>query len=328
MKFELRLDPRLRQALKWAGWPLLYLFCLLVFVRMTFPYRTLKERLVSEFNARSAERLLEIKDLGGVGIFGIEAEGVRMIPRAATQGGVASLAVDRAKVSAGPLSALFGNVAVDFDLEVGGGTIEGSFHQNDEKAEVRVDGKDVDISGVSVFSDLIGLPLAGVLFGEVELLLPEGKMSVAEGKFSLKIEDLTVGDGKAKVRNTIALPKIRAGDLNLAANVVAGRMEIEDLSANGPDFELNAGGKVRLREPFDKSIVDLDARFLFKEPYTTQSDITKSIFGSPDGKVPGLFDMDPNVRRAKDDQGRYGWRVSGLLAHPSFRPGAKPATNK
>jgi type II secretion system protein N len=323
---NLTLTPKQKLILKWASVPVLYLLCLLVFVRVTFPYGALKARLIAEFNARSKERMLEIKDLSGAGLFGIEAEGVRLVPITRDASAVAGLAFDSATVSVAPLSALIGNIGVDYHLEVGGGEIQGSFFQNDEAAEFELTSDAVDISGLSVLADMIGLPLGGTLGGDVELKLPQGKMSEAEGKFAFNISDLTVGDGKAKVRNTIALPKINAGNLVLDAKVEKGRMDVSELSAQGPDLDFKAEGKVRLREPFDKSVVDVDAGFQFKEAYTSQSDLTKSIFGSPDGKVPGLFDMDPNVRKAKDDKGYYRWRVSGLLAKPSFRPVQPKAT--
>jgi type II secretion system protein N len=319
------MTPKQKLILRWASVPVLYIVCLVVFVRVTFPYDALKARLISEFNARSKERVLEIKDLSGAGIFGIEAEGVRLIPAAKDASGVASLAFDEAVVSVSPWSALIGNVGVSYSLKVGGGDIQGTFYQNDEAAELEVSVETVDISGLTVLADMLGLPLGGVLGGQAELKLPQGKMSEAEGQFAFTISELTVGDGKAKVRNTIALPKIRAGDLKLEAKVEKGRMDLKEFSAHGPDLELLAEGKVRLREPFDKSVVDVDAGFQFKEAYTTQSDLTRSIFGSPDGKVPGLFDMDPSVRKAKDEKGYYSWRVSGLLAKPSFRPTPKGA---
>jgi type II secretion system protein N len=315
-------DPVVQKRLfRWAGIPLFYLFCLGLFVRLTFPYQVIKERLVSEFNATSKERLLEIGEMGGYGLFGISAESVRLIPRVPGPGAVAALAVDELDLSASLLSGLFGAIDVSYAISVGGGEIEGTFYQDDSLAEIAVDGEGVDVSSVGIFSEMIGLPVGGTLGGHVEMRLPERKVAQAEGNFELQISDLTVGDGKAKVRETIALPKINAGQLSLKAVVVAGRMDISELSAVGKDLELQAGGKIRLREPFDKSAVDLEAGFQFKEAYTSQSELTRGIFGSKDSRVPGLFDMDPNVRKAKDDKGFYNWRVSGMLAHPSFRPG-------
>jgi type II secretion system protein N len=169
----------------------------------------------------------------------------------------------------------------------------------------------------------LGLPLGGELGGQVELFLPQGQMSKAEGKFDLSVQNFTAGDGKAKIRNTIALPRLNAGNLVLQAEATDGRLEIQRFGANGKDFELDAEGRLRLREPFDKSSVSVDASFKFKEAYTTKSDLTKSLFGSPDSKVPALFDMDPMVRKAKQPDGSYSWHVSGLLAKPNFGPSKK-----
>ena len=148
-------------------------------------------------------------------------------------------------------------------------------------------------------------------------------MKNAEGAFDLTVTNLTAGDGKAKIRDTIALPKLNAGTLVFQAKAEGGRLEIEKFTSNGKDFELSAEGRLRLREPFDKSAVSVDATFKFKDAYTNQSDITKSLFGSSDSKVPGLFDMDPMVRRAKQPDGSYSWNVNGLLAKPNFTAGRK-----
>ena len=78
-------------------------------------------------------------------------------------------------------------------------------------------GDGVDISGLTLLSKSVGLPMGGVLSGSVDLLLPERKMGLATGRFDLKVDGLTVGDGTAKIRNTIALPKINAGLLVLRA---------------------------------------------------------------------------------------------------------------
>lgn len=322
-KINVNLTAKQMTILRWIAVPCLYLVCLLVFIRLTFPYEALKSRLVTEFNGRNKERILQIGELSGYGFFGVTAEKVDLVPTSGPGTGIASLSFDRASVGFSPLSALFGNMSVDYELDVGGGSVEGSFSQDEEQAELAVIGEDVDISHLSVLGDMIGLPLGGTLSGEVELVLPQGKVAEGVGKFSLTINNLSVGDGKAKVRNTIALPKIDAGKLTLEADVKEGRLEIGEFSAKGKDLEFGANGKIRLREPFDRSIVDVEASFQFKERYTTQSDVTRSIFGSPDSKVPGLFDMDPTIRRAKDDKGFYSWRVSGLLTKPSFRPSPK-----
>jgi len=327
---KIQLSPIGRQLAQWLGIGAFYLLSLFVFLRLTFPYDTLKQRVLSEFNQSQTDKRLEIDDMSGYWLFGIEADGVRLISldRTVVAAGETApppdvLAIDNVSASVSLLSYLFGTLNVSFGAELGGGEMDGTFKQSDTDSYLEMTGESVDISGLTLLSKGIGLPLGGKLSGQLDLHLPEKKAQKAEGKMELAIVDLSVGDGKAKVRNTIALPKLSAGDLSLKAEVAAGRMDISEFASNGGDFQLSADGKVRLREPFERSVADLNVSFKFKDAYTSKSDLTKSIFGSPDGKIPGLFDMDPQVRQAKGDDGFYRWRVTGLLTHPSFRPGNK-----
>lgn len=367
---SLNLGPKQRKIATWVGVPLSYFVCLFVFVRLTFPYDTLKERILSEFNAAEKERTLSIDDLSGSGFFGVQAEGVTLQDGPATLGSPAepasgtgeaeggdapapdgppdekgkaeatskskskskaeraALHFDSIDVGVSLLSYLIGNLSVSFDAEVGGGTIEGSYFQNDQVAKVLIDGDAVDISELTLLGKAVGLPLGGALTGHVELELPERSMSKAIGAIEVTIAELTVGDGKAKVRNTIALPRLDAGTLNLKAKATDGKLDLETFGADGPDFEMTSEGKVRLRQPFDKSLADIEVAFRFKDAYKNKSDMTKSLFGSSDSKVPGLFDMDPTVRRAKDPEGFYRWKVTGLITSPAFRPATIVASRR
>lgn len=326
-----------RALLKYVGFPVFYLFALLVFVRLTFPYQTLRNRILAEYNRSQEARFLEIDNLVGSGLFGVKANGIRLMEvftktEQAEAGPPKMLVLDQARVGFSPVSYLLGAIAVAFDAEVGGGAVDGTFRQDAELAHIRFVGDSVDISGLTMLSAGLGLPLGGELEGTVDLTMPDGQMSKSDGNFDLKVLNFSAGDGKAKIRDTIALPKLSAGNLVLLAEAKDGRLEIEEFSANGRDFKMDAQGKLRLRQPFDKSSVSIDATFRFKDAYTTKSDITKSLFGEPGSKVPGLFDMDPTVRKAKQADGTYAWHVSGLVAKPNFTPtrksGSAPTSQK
>lgn len=323
---------------KWLRWAALlgfYLFALLVFLRLTFPYETLRQRLVTEINQSQKTRRVEIDELSGHWLWGVEAEGVRLysLPKP-TPGSSASaedapsgdplvLQLDSLTVSLSLLSYVFGSTVVHFQAEVEEGRVSGRYKQTEALSELSVKSKELDISSIGFLADAVGLPLSGSLSGQMELSLPERKLQKAEGQLDFQITDLMVGDGKAKVRNTIALPQLAAGQLQLKADVTAGRLDVSEFTSQGTDFEMNATGRLRLRDPFDRSMAELEITFRFKEAYTSKSEITQSIFGSPDGRVPGLFDMDPQVRQAKKEDGSYRWRVTGSLSRMQFRPSTK-----
>ena len=170
------------------------------------------------------------------------------------------------------------------------------------------------------YEDIVGLPLSGTLGGNVEFALPEGKLAKADGTINLKIQGLSAGDGKAKIRDTIALPKVEAGDLTLEGESTTGQLKIVNFSASGPDLELASEGSVRLRDPMQTSLLTLTARFRFTDRYMGKNERTRGLFGAPGSSVPGLFDLDPKNKRAKSADGFYGWRVSGALSQPLFTP--------
>ena len=144
------------------------------------------------------------------------------------------------------------------------------------------------------------------------------KLAKADGKIVLKVTDLAAGDGKAKIRDTIALPRLEAGELTLDAEAKTGQLKITNLSANGPDLKLDSEGTLRLRDAFDTSVLNLSISFKFQERYTNKSEITKSLFGG--GSMPGLFDLDPKMKRAKRADGSYGWKATGVLSRLNFMP--------
>jgi type II secretion system protein N len=220
------------------------------------------------------------------------------------------------------LRLLFGTVHVSFGATAFGGSIDGFTSDADGGRKLEVDMEDLGLAEAPLIGEMLGLPVAGRLGGHVEFLLPEGKLAKGEGKVDLKFSALSVGDGKTKVLNAIALPKVEVGDLNLEATATAGNLKVDNLSASGKDVDLAADGSIRLRDPFDGSLMSLSAHFKFNDRFTNKDDMTRGLFGSPGSPVPGLFDMVPQNKQAKRADGFYGWRVNGTISHPSFLPSA------
>ncbi|MDF3065891.1 MAG: putative rane protein [Polyangiaceae bacterium] len=320
------MSPRLRKALKWAGYVAFYLFSLLLFAYLTFPYNRLADRIVSEFNARQTgpkPMRLKLGDMSSYWLNGVEAEEITLTSPAEPDetgkpGKPKVMTIDTAHASVSLFRLLFGTLKISFGADAFGGELSGSTVNADEGRELEVELEDLDLGQAPLFGDIVGLPLAGKLNGTIELLMPEEKLSKADGKISLKVTDLAAGDGKAKIRDTIALPRLEAGELALDAEAKTGNLKITNFSANGPDLKLESDGTLRLRDTFESSLLNLNVSFKFQERYTNKSDITKSLFGS--GSMPGLFDLDPKMKQAKRPDGSYGWRASGIVSHLNFSP--------
>lgn len=325
------MSPRQRKLLIAAGYGAFYWFMLLVFFYFTFPYDRLRERLVHDFNARQTgpdALRLEVDKIGSYWLSGVEADGMRLIstpppdpsgkpvkPKVTT--------VEQAHARLSLFSLLFGKRVVSFGAKAFGGGLDGSITDSDAERVLDLTLDGLDLGETPVLAGLLGLPVSGKLSGTANLVTPEARLSKAEGKVSMKLSGLAIGDGKAKIRDIIALPKLDAGELTLDADVKSGQVSVTELAAHGPDLEVNASGTIRLRDQPEQSLLSLNAEFKFTDHYMNKNDMTKALFGPT-----GMFDLDPKNKRAKRADGFYGWRVAGTLNNPMFFPNPTPAGPK
>jgi type II secretion system protein N len=325
-------NAKYKRILIWVGYGVFYLVALAVFAFWTFPFDRLRTRIQNEFNAGQTgpnPLTLRLGHLSSYWLSGIQADDVDLVSPPSlvpTDDGKPAqpkvMRIDSVHARVSLLRFLFGTTHVNFTADAFGGKITGYTSDADGGRKLDVEIDDIGLADAPMIADLVGLPVAGQLAGEIEFLLPEGKLSKAEGKVDLKFSGLSAGDGKAKVLNAIALPKIEVGDLVLQATTAAGNLKIDEFNAAGKDLDLQGEGSVRLRDTVDASVLSLNARFKFSDKFTNKDDMTRGLFGAPGGAVPGLFDLVPQNKHAKRADGSYGWRISGTFSHPSFFPAA------
>ncbi len=308
-----------------VGYPAFYVFCLLVFAVLQFPYDKLKERIVSSYNAQQRgpnSQELQIDELHGYWLSGVRASGVRLVSSSSEAGKAPSkIEIDEATMRYSILSGLVGTTAIGFDVYGMGGEISGSYETGgkDRKIDTTIDG--VEIGEVDPIVQLLGVPMHGKLSGEVHLEMPEGKATKATGAVSLEAKDVSVGDGKAKIKGAIALPKIEVGTLTFAAEAKDGILKISKLVAGGKDVELQGDGRVTLRDVAADSLCEAQVRFKINDSYRTRSDLTKSLFGAPGSNIPPAFELaDPRIKQSKRADGFYGWNLRGVLSRLDFTP--------
>jgi type II secretion system protein N len=340
LKFDLdpRTNAKVRTALKWIGYPSLYFVLLLLFAYWSFPYERLEQRIVAGYAAsqqgKPDQKRLVIGDITwswrfpGVVLSDVELVGPK--PPTPAEGDKtakqSTIYVEEVYAGVSLLNALFGDVDVDFDVIGFNGELSGSFQQSEAGIQLDVELDGVDPGQLPGVAEALQLPLTGSATGSIVLSIPEGKYANAEGQVQLEIEELAVGDGTTKVRDLVALPTVQVGTLELVASVTKGRVKLEKLAAKGGDLDVSADGRLRLRDPFATSMIEsVDLEFKFSDKYRDKDDTTRSLLGKPGDKVGGVIDMDPTVKRAKGEDGFYRWRLTGLLAKPSFRPGGASA---
>jgi type II secretion system protein N len=309
----------------WIGYPLFYLGCFAFFAYVSAPWDRLKSAVVSGFNS-SAPFHMEMEKLTWAWRFpGVSARGIKLtgVSPGMDDKGKARPAPEYAmdglfaRVSLFPL--LWGTQKLAFTVDGFGGDIDGTMKTSSDGRDVTIEFDDVDAAQMPYLTETLGLPVAGILKGTIDLKQPKDKLSLADGTIELTITDLVLGDGKTKIRDMIALPKVRGGTFTLKADVTEGTVKITELTMKGPDLEVVADGKIRLMDRPDMSLTELNLRFKFADGYKSKDETTKSIFGAPGSTVPGLFDLDPKMKRAKRDDGFYAWHITGPLAKLNFQ---------
>jgi type II secretion system protein N len=310
-----------------VGYPLFYLFCLAVFASLTFPYDILRDRIVASYNddqrASGALRELQIERIGGYFLSGVRLHGVTLTSGSPEVGKTPTkLSVDDATVRYALLPAIFGGSRIDFGVDAFGGTASGSLgtHGDDRTLDATIDSMDIGAIGLSA---LVGAPVDGKLEGTVRLKMPDGKFAKASGQVALDTKGMAVGDGKTKVMNALAMPRLDVGTMTFTADAKDGALRLTKLSATGKDVDVAGDGRVQLREDPGDSVLDVNLRFRINDTYRAKNDVTKSLFGPPGTTGQGLFEIaDPRVKQSKRADGFYAWTVRGPMSHPDFVPAA------
>lgn len=324
---------RLRKIAPKLGYPAFYLFCLGIFLSWTFPYDKLKERIVAQFNSqqRSASnpQQLEIDELDSSWITGVKAKGVRLIqPSKDPEKGPAVLAVDEAKARISLLGLLVGNKDVSFRIEAFDGVIKGSYEESSKARDIEVTFDGVDLARVDAIASNVGFPLDGKLYGDVKLMLPEGKASKGSGTVNLEIKDMAAGKGSEFTVKTpmgpFTLPKLKIGTFTITGEAKDGKLTLSKIASSGGDVDLNGDGKVQLREVATDANLDVNLKFKLNDSYRGKNDKTKLLFGTPGGKDKPMVDM---MLKSKTSDGFYNLRVGGTLGNPKPDMGGGPSLN-
>jgi type II secretion system protein N len=308
-----------------VAFPAFYLVCLATFASLTFPYEKLKDRIVFSFNdeqrATGGQQELQIESLSGYWLSGVRMNRVDLFMASSEPGKPPTkIEIDQATLRYSILSALVGSGDLDFTAEAFGGTISGSYdaHGHDKSFEASLEG--IDVGKITPLVQVLGVPLDGRLGGSVRLTLPEGKASKAAGALSLESKGTAVGDGKAKLKGALTLPRLDVGTITLAADVKDGVVKITKFVSGGKDLDLQGDGRVTLREQVADALCDVQVRFRVNDVYRGKSEFTKLVFGAPGSSTAPAFELDPKVKQSKRADGFYGWTVRGPVTHIDFAP--------
>lgn len=320
---------KVRRILPKIGYPIFYLFALLVSFSWAFPYDKLRDRIVTTFNAAqrasSSPQELQIEELGSSWLTGVKAHGVKLIaPPSDPSKGPTELKIDEVRARISLLSLLVGNKHVNFAIDAFEGAIRGSFEDSGKERSIDLTFEDIDMSKVDAIAANIGFPLDGKLGGTLKLQLPEGKASKGNGSVNLEVREMYAGNAKGLTIKAgfapVTLPRLKVGTLSVTGEAKDGVLKLTKFGATGGDVDVSGDGRVQLREVATDAQIDVSFKFKVNDAYRKKNDSTKSLFGDPDRKDKPLLDMEPRMAKSKGADGFYSMRIGRTLGRPDVQP--------
>ncbi|MCP3060592.1 type II secretion system protein GspN [Myxococcus sp. K38C18041901] len=298
-----------------------FVLCLL----LTFPYETVRARIISE--AAQAGLAVRIGSLRP-GLSGVTATNVKVSkpPQAMSADLLGKLISGEGLPGAAELgeAVIIDSLAVRPTLfppgvavraHALGGTVTASVGVlGDSKVRADIDGLKASGGNLPGF---LGVDLDGVINGTLALTLPKGKspepdLSLANGELTLDTQGLIIKGGKASIpmgggnSMPMDLPQVALGALVGRINFDKGLGTVQELKLKGEDIEALATGTLKLgkRLEYSEPAMDVNLR-LDPEAQKRLGLLAAGITIFPPDK------KDPSFRAA---------RLGGFLNRPTFLP--------
>ncbi len=279
-----------------ALYALYTLVLFLLFLVVNFPYRVLVDRVLGSVDVAPAE--LSIGDASFAFNRGLELRGVQV--RRPDWSREPILEVPRSYLWPGLRGLLSGNLTkANINGVLYGGRVKARWRGRDvQKVEVQVE--DVQLAR---YPPLAGLFEAGQIYGLLSgYVEQEGRAGdIAAGRASGEIY-LDQAGTEEIVYNGLPLLDLAFDEIKVLFTVQGGRVEIEEMSATGPDMLISGGGQIGIRESLLDSVLDLEVIIQAVEDARPE--------------VKGLLTLIPRKRGAKADS---PLAITGTLRKPRYR---------
>lgn len=224
------------------------------------------------------------------------------------------------------LSLLLGDIDIDMEGTLDEGTITGNFTRGSDEGHMSLEIEDLPLYSVPKLQQAVNAPVRGLFGLNVDLTLPGNKFENAFGSIQLTCAACTVGDGETKLyvpgargmlSQGVTVPEINLGAVVGTLNVDKGEAIMEEFEAQGDDITLKIGGRVLLRDPFQRTRLDLLIKLFVSEQLQSENDQIRLMIATSSKSA----HMDP------PDEGWLGFKLQGSVGRPKFR-GIKSKTRE
>lgn len=260
-------------------------FSFFVFMVWTFPDHRIKEIASNHLEEAFDYRYdVSITDLGFWRFTGLEMEGIQLAERVsddgADDGGMPlTVRIERISARLSPIrSVLNRGPAVRFQIDVGGSVIDGTVVQSGTSQRVDISLNEVDLRESTLLASLLGVPLFGVLDGDIELAFEGGQLIdgvvILEGK-QLTLGSTVIQSDQIPVFTELELPTTSFGSLDMDMTIEqrdrGSRLNFNRFRSQGRDINTELWGHIDLLPT--GGVPRLDLRIQVNQEYVTEHDL-------------------------------------------------------
>ncbi|RAL22822.1 type II secretion system protein GspN [Lujinxingia litoralis] len=300
-----------------------------LFLLLTFPERRVRQIVTVQLEKALGHQYdVTIAELGMWRLTGAKFEGVQLkervsaTERVGVEGGLAKqIYIERISARFAPLGSLLRRGAtVNYQVDIGGGVLEGSFTQSSSRRLVTVQSDELDLRQSTLLASLLGIPVFGQLDTDIELELHPSRPVLTGGEIALTGRQFTVGPTTLNADSlpvALDVPMTNFGNIVVRAHVESDeggkdpRLVIDEFQTRGRDINTEIWGHVELGAQMGRSRPRLEMRLQVNEEYVTANSL---------GVV---FNM-AEFRKGRH-QDWYGFTLGGTFQDLAFRGAATAA---
>lgn len=281
-----------------TGWGLLFFWLGLV---LTFPKEETAERVKYEVaNATDNAMLLEMEGLGPWRATGAKADVVELYATPRRGDPERLLRADHVAARLQLLPLVTGALSAGVDADLYDGELSGSVGQKGEVLNIDLLASDLDLSRYPFAYEGFSSDIGGRLRLRTTLAWDKEDPAKSAGLVRLEITDLTMNE--TSVGGFFTLPATTFTESILSFDIEDGKAKVKKGRFIGDLVEMEVDGDITLRNPFGRSTMNLTVDFTLAD------------------ELDNMAKLVPDLKRARDDDGVYHYRVTGTVERRRFTP--------
>jgi type II secretion system protein N len=293
---------------KWQRNALYGVFAFVAFVfalRQTAPTEAVKERLVMEAAAQGWT--LTVTDVFPAGLAGVGMTGVTLESREGLR-----LPIERLDATLRFASLFIGRRGLAFDARLFEGRVKGLVEEKGARRRLAATLAGIDLSRAVPLRKAIGVDVAGIVGGDLDVVLDEKEPAQSAGHVDLIVRDAAVNGGQTPVPGmggALTLPKMAIGEIRAHGAVKDGRLTFDKLEAKGDDLEAGGEGFYVMMQP----------RMAFAPVFGKAKLKLRDTFWTKPGAAGFKPIVEAALAPARARDGAYGFQIFGTVSAPQAR---------